>query len=73
MAAIKICFSDAMEGSKNRYWFLLASTEAPSSLPTSGADIEGAGPDAIIARGSVLMTPQAKYFAYDDNAFQEVT
>lgn len=73
MAAIKICFSDAMEGSKNRYWFLLSSTEAPETLPSSGADIEGAGANAIIARGSVLMTPGKKYFAYDDNAFQEVT
>lgn len=73
MAPIKICFSDAMEGSNNRYWFLLSSTESVDVLPTSGADIEGAGADTIIARGSVLMTPGAKYFAYDDNAFQEVT
>lgn len=72
-APIKICFSDAMEGSQNRYWFLLACSESVDTLPTSGADIEGAGDDAIIARGSVLMTPGTKYFAYDDNSFQEVT
>lgn len=70
---IKICFSDPMETAKNRYWFLLSSTEPVTTLPTSGADIEGAADDVIIARGSVLMTPDKKYFAYDDNAFQEVT
>ena len=73
MAAIKIVFSDPMETAKNRYWFMLSSTEDVSALPTSGADIEGAADDIIIARGSVLMVPGKKYFAYDDNAFQEVT
>lgn len=73
MAAIKIVFSDPMETRKNRYWFMLSSTEDVETLPTSGADIEGAADNITIARGSVLMVPGKKYFAYDDNAFQEVT
>ena len=43
----------------------------PDSLALSGADVEGMNDDDIIARGSVLITPEANYIAFADGTFTE--
>lgn len=41
----------------------------PASLALSGADVEGMNPGDVIARGSVLITPEANYIAFTDGTF----
>ena len=48
---------------------VLLGDAAPDSLALSGADVEGMNPGDVIARGSVLITPEANYIAFTDGTF----
>ena len=48
---------------------VLLSDTAPVSLTLTGADVEGLNEGDVIARGSVLITPEANYIAFADGVF----
>ena len=50
---------------------VLLSSEIPESLEITGADVEGLNDDDIIAAGSVLITPEANYIAFEDGVFTQ--
>jgi len=50
---------------------ILLSSERPSSLEITGADVDGLNDDDIIAAGSVLITPNANFIAFEDGVFTE--
>ena len=54
---------------KGRVVLLHGST--PASLEISGADVEGYAPDYVFAIGSVLVTPDKNYIAFQDGVFTE--
>ena len=56
------------DGSESKRVVLL-STETPSSLTITGADVEGLNSGDVIAAGSVLITPTANYIAFEDGKF----
>lgn len=54
-----------------RWQVTLVSETEPTSLEITGADVEGMDDTDIIAVGSVLMTPSAKYVAFEDGVFTQ--
>lgn len=48
---------------------IILSEEEPESLEITGADVDGLGDEDIIAAGSVLITPDANYIAFEDGVF----
>jgi hypothetical protein len=50
---------------------VLLSAETPASLTITGADVEGLNSGDVIAMGSVLITPDANYIAFEDGVFTE--
>ena len=57
-------------GTKTTRCVLLSST-TPSSLEISGADVSGLSEGDVIAAGSVLITPDANYIAFEDGVFTQ--
>lgn len=49
---------------------IVSSTE-PESLTITGADVEGLPDDCVIAAGSVIVTPDKNYLAFEDGQFTE--
>ena len=47
------------------------SPDTPSSLEVSGADVEGMAEGEVIATGSVLITPDKNYIAFEDGVFTQ--
>ena len=58
------------DGSIAKRCVLLSST-TPDSLTIDGGDVEGMNDDDVIATGSVLITPDANYIAFEDGVFTE--
>ena len=56
------------DGTEAKRTVLLSDT-APVSLTLTGADVEGLNEGDVIARGSVLITPEANYIAFTDGTF----
>ena len=54
-----------------RVMAIILADEAPSSLEITGADVDGLNDDDVIAAGSVLITPDANYIAFEDGVFTE--
>lgn len=52
---------------------VLLSGEKPASLEITGADVEGLNDDDVIAAGSKLTTPTAKYTAFEGGKFTQVS
>ncbi len=50
---------------------VLLSSETPASLSMTGADVPGMNAGDVIAAGSVLITPNANYIAFEDGTFAE--
>lgn len=50
---------------------VIVADETPASLTIDGADVDGLGDTDVIAAGSVLITPDANYIAFEDGAFTE--
>lgn len=50
---------------------LLLSDETPESLEITGADVDLLNDDDVIAIGSVLITPEANYIAFEDGVFTQ--
>lgn len=50
---------------------VLISSDTPASLNITGADVTGLGDSDTIAAGSVLITPDANYIAFEDGTFTE--
>lgn len=48
---------------------IIISATEPVSLEVTGADVEGLKDDDVIAYGSILITPQKRYVAYEDGVF----
>lgn len=48
---------------------VIVSTEEPAQLDITGADVDGMADDAGIAAGSVLITPDSNYIAFEDGVF----
>lgn len=63
-------FSTAKNGDQKVRCILL-STETPESLIITGADVEGLDSHDIIAAGSVLITPEGNYIAFEDGVFTQ--
>lgn len=49
---------------------IVSSTE-PESLTITGADVDGLPDDCVIASGSVIVTPDTNYIAFEDGVFTE--
>ena len=60
----------AQNGVTTKRCVLLSST-APSSLTITGSDVEEMKDTDIIAMGSVLITPNKNYIAFEDGVFTE--
>lgn len=60
----------AQNGVATKRCVLLSST-APSSLTITGSDVEEMKDTDIIAMGSVLITPNKNYIAFEDGVFTE--
>lgn len=60
----------AQNGVTTKRCVLLSST-APSSLTITGSDVEEMKDTDIIAMGSVLITPNKNYIAFEDGQFTE--
>lgn len=50
---------------------VLLSPETPASLTITGSDVEGLNDGDVIAVGSVLITTDANYIAFEDGTFTE--
>lgn len=50
---------------------VILSSTAPSSLNLTGADVDGLGESDIIAAGSLIITPNKNYIAFQDGVFTE--
>ena len=47
----------------------LLSEDTPESLTINGSDVTGLDDDYVLAAGSVLLTPDTDYIAFDDGVF----
>ena len=54
---------------KSAYRVVVLSEEAPDNLSPTGADIDGMPDDGVIAEGSVLVTANGNYVAFEDGTF----
>lgn len=52
-----------------RVMTVILADQTPDSLEISGADVDGLNDDAVIAAGSVLITPSENYIAFEDGVF----
>lgn len=52
-----------------RVMAIILADEAPASLEITGADVDGLDDEAVIAAGSVLITPSENYIAFEDGVF----
>jgi len=59
------------DGSDAHRVVLLSNTEPGSSGVITGAQVPGLNADDVIAAGSVLITPNANYIAFEDGVFTE--
>lgn len=50
---------------------VILSEDTPASLEISGADVQGLPDDYVLAAGSMLMTPDADYIAFEDGVFTQ--
>ena len=50
---------------------LTVSSTTPASLTISGADVDGLPNDYVLAAGSVIVTPEKNYIAFEDGVFTE--
>lgn len=50
---------------------LTVSSTTPASLTISGADVDGLPSDYVLAAGSVIVTPEKNYIAFEDGVFTE--
>lgn len=51
---------------------IILSETTPASLDITGADVDGLADDYVLAQGSVIITPGARYKAFSDGLFTEV-
>ena len=49
----------------------ILSGTTPASLQIDGSDVDGLPADYVIAAGSVLITPDANYIAFNDGEFTQ--
>lgn len=54
-----------------RVMAIILADDTPASLEISGADVDGLNDDDVIAAGSVLITPDKNYIAFEDGVFTE--
>lgn len=52
-----------------RYECVLLSASTPASLTVTGADVDGMDDNAVIAKGSTIITPDENYLAFEDGVF----
>lgn len=50
---------------------LTVSSTTPASLTITGADVDGLPSDYVLATGSVIVTPEKNYIAFEDGVFTE--
>lgn len=50
---------------------VIVSDETPASLTIDGSDVDGLSDADVIAVGSVLITPDKNYIAFEDGVFTE--
>ena len=50
---------------------VLLSSTTPASMNVTGADVDLLSADDVIATGSVLITPEANYIAFEDGVFTQ--
>ena len=50
---------------------VILSEDTPNSLEITGADVDGLGDDDVLAAGSVLITPDKNYIAFEEGVFTE--
>lgn len=50
---------------------VILSSTTPSSLNLTGANVDGLGENDIIAAGSLIITPNKNYIAFQDGVFTE--
>jgi len=50
---------------------VILSEDTPASLEISGVDVQGLPDDYVLAAGSMLMTPDADYIAFEDGVFTQ--
>lgn len=70
---INCIYAEPVIPNTKRMRALLMSSETPSSLTITGADVEGMQDDDIIAIGSVLRTPEKTYAAFVDGTLTELS
>lgn len=56
-------------------WYLavIVSEEAPADTDVTGADVEGMSDDDRLAAGSVIITANGNYIAFEDGSFTKKT
>lgn len=50
---------------------LTVSSTTPASLTITGAAVDGLPNDYVLAAGSVIVTPEKNYIAFEDGVFTE--
>lgn len=53
----------------NWYLAVIVSEEAPASMSPTGADVDGMSDDDRFAAGSVIVTAEGNYIAFEDGVF----
>lgn len=71
MICIVSDFIEFLSGGGAKYRAVILSATTPASLTIDGSDVDGMDDNDVIAVGSVLITPEKNYIAFEDGVFTE--